>query len=85
MLAEVKTLHKQGVSWERLESFGLEYRYLSRLLQNKLSKQEMFEQLECEINKYAKRQMTWFKRDLRIHWFPSLEKALKSSAKLIRN
>ncbi len=33
MLEEVAQLHAQGVSWERMEDFGLEYRYTSRFLQ----------------------------------------------------
>lgn len=75
MLAEVKKLHKQGVSWKRLEEFGLEYRYLALYLQNKLSKQEMIEKLQKEIEHYAKRQMTWFKRDSRIKWIKTYDKA----------
>ncbi len=62
MLAEVKRLHEEGVSWKRLESLGLEYRYLSLYLQGKLSKQEMLAQLEFAIWHYAKRQRTWFKK-----------------------
>ncbi len=85
MLVEVKKLHKQGVSWKRLESFGLEYRHLAYFLQGKITKQEMLDKLEHEINQYAKRQMTWFKRDPRTYWFPGLEKALKSADKLIRD
>lgn len=77
MVAEVKKLHRNGVSWKRLEEFGLEYRYLARYLQSKLTKQEMIDQLEKEINQYAKRQMTWFKRDKRIHWIKNYKKAEK--------
>jgi tRNA dimethylallyltransferase len=68
MTAEVKKLHKSGVSWKRLEEFGLEYRYASYFLQGKLSKEEMTEKLQKEIEHFAKRQMTWFKRDKRIKW-----------------
>jgi len=68
MVAEVKRLHAQGVSWKRLEELGLEYRYLAYFLQGKLGKKEMIEQLYNEIKKYSKRQMTWFKRDKRIKW-----------------
>ncbi|MBU2545170.1 tRNA (adenosine(37)-N6)-dimethylallyltransferase MiaA [Patescibacteria group bacterium] len=72
MVAEVKALKYPpaggGVSWKRLEEFGLEYRYIALYLQNKISKQEMIERLQKEIEHYAKRQMTWFKRDKRIHW-----------------
>lgn len=74
MVAEVRKLHEQGVSWKRMESLGLEYRYLARFLQKKINKTEMVEQLETEIRRYAKRQKTWFKRDNRIKWFKLKDK-----------
>jgi len=69
MIAEVRKLHKQGLSWKRMEELGLEYRYLSRYLREKISKEEMAELLGREIYRYAKRQKTWFKRNKRIRWF----------------
>jgi tRNA dimethylallyltransferase len=83
MIGEVRRLHEQGVSWKKLENFGLEYRYIAYFLQNKMNKSEMLEKLEYEINQYAKRQMTWFKRDTRIHWFTSQQKALAGVEKLL--
>lgn len=68
MMAEVKKIHQSGVSWERLEQLGLEYRYVALYLQNKMAKSEMIEKLNQEIIKYSKRQMTWFKKDKRISW-----------------
>lgn len=68
LIGEVKKLHENGLSWKRMEELGLEYRYLARFLQNKITKQEMLTQLEREIIKYSKRQMTWFKKDQRIKW-----------------
>lgn len=62
MVAEVKRLHAEGVSWKRLESLGLEYRYLALYLQKRLTKEEMLEQLESAIWHYAKHQRTWFKK-----------------------
>ena len=62
MVREVKGLREKGVSWKRLESLGLEYRYLARYLQNKLTKKDMLAQLELAIWHYAKRQRTWFKK-----------------------
>jgi tRNA dimethylallyltransferase len=62
MVSEVKKLHEAGLSWRRLESLGLEYRYLALFLQNKLSKADMLTQLELAIWHYAKRQRTWFKK-----------------------
>lgn len=69
MVREAKNLHSKGLSWKRLEELGLEYRYLAFYLQKKLSKKEMVTQLETSIRQYAKRQMTWFKRDKHIEWF----------------
>jgi len=62
MIEEVKALHDRGVSWERLDSFGLEYRYVSRHLQGFMDRREMLEQLNTRIHQFAKRQMTWFRR-----------------------
>jgi tRNA dimethylallyltransferase len=73
MVAEVSNLHKSGLSWKRLEQLGLEYKYLAIYLQGKLTKSEMLTKLESEINHYAKRQMTWFKRDKSIQWLTSSE------------
>ncbi len=74
MVDEVKRLHKSGVLWKRLESFGLEYRQIALYLQNKISKQEMLKNLEIEIWHYAKRQRTWFKKNRDIKWFRPEEK-----------
>ncbi len=68
MIREAEGLHRKGLSWKRMNALGLEYRYLSLHLQGKISKQEMIEKLKIEIWHYAKRQMTWFKRDTRIKW-----------------
>lgn len=78
MLAEAQELHKAGLSFERMEDLGLEYRYMARHLQGKISEEEMLAQLEAEISKYAKRQMTWFKRHKDVLWVKpedALEKA----------
>ena len=82
MIAEARRLHRQGLSWKRMEELGLEYRYLARYLQNKISKTEMISQLETTIWHYAKRQKTWFKKDKEIKWFnpretAKIEKAVK--------
>ena len=69
MLEEVRRLHAGGLSYERMEELGLEYRYLSRYLAGAMTREEMLAQLESEIRKYAKRQMTWFKRNKEIRWF----------------
>lgn len=69
MIREAKELHTEGLPYKRMEALGLEYRYLARLLQNKISKKEFTEQLFSESKKYSKRQYTWFKRNKEIKWF----------------
>ncbi len=77
MIAEVKKLRRQGVSWKRLQGFGLEYRFIALYLQNKLTYDEMVTQLQNAIHKFSKRQMTWFKTDSRIKWIKSQSQAEK--------
>lgn len=78
MISEVKKLReKENVSWKRLESFGLEYRYAARYLQGVFSCEEMVRQLELAIWHYASRQMTWFKKDMRINWIEKQNEALR--------
>ena len=73
MLDEAVRLHEQGVPWERLEFFGLEYRYMALHHQGKLTFQEMRDQLLIKIRQFAKRQDSWFRNMERngipIYWF----------------
>ena len=73
MLDEVGKLHDNNVSWERLDSFGLEYRYLSRYLQGYFSLEERKEELLAKIRRFAKGQDAWFRKmereGIKIHWF----------------
>jgi tRNA dimethylallyltransferase len=80
MIREVQNLHKKGLSWKRMYQLGLEYRYISIYLQNKLTKIEMIEKLNTEIWHFAKRQKTWFKRDPNITWIDPRKKKDKNTA-----
>jgi tRNA dimethylallyltransferase len=77
MIKEVEKLKKQGLSWRKLENFGLEYRYIAYYLQNKISYNQMLNQLEKAILNYAKRQMTWFKKNKNINWILNYNEAQK--------
>lgn len=68
MLKEFSTLHEHGLTYKRMEALGLEYRYGARLLQGLIDRKQFVELLTNEIAKYAKRQMTWFKRNTKINW-----------------
>lgn len=81
MIGEIKNLHKSGVSFERLESFGLEYRFVSLFLQNKISEQQLIDRLFTAICQFSKRQMSWFRRwekkGAKIVWLKDKEEAGK--------
>ena len=59
LLNEIKKLKKYGISNKRLKEFGFEYN------------EPTYEKVAVETLKYAKRQITWFKRDPEIKWFDS--------------
>jgi tRNA dimethylallyltransferase len=84
LIAEVKRLNDQGVSWGRLISFGLEYKFVSRHLLGELTYQEMTEQLGRAIYQFAKRQKTWFRRwerrGAKINWLKDQKTARKKIA-----
>lgn len=70
MMQEAKKLLKlKKLNYKRMHELGLEYRYIAMYLQNKISKTELIEKLNTAIRQYAKRQMTWFKRNKKIKWF----------------
>ena len=69
MIEEVRDLVKKGISFSRLDQFGLEYRWIGKFLESKISEEEMVEKLKRDSHDFARRQMVWFKRDPRIHWF----------------
>jgi tRNA dimethylallyltransferase len=82
MLKEGLKLHKQCISWQRMENLGLEYRYMSRHLSGKISLDQMIIELNNKIWQYARRQKTWFRRnhlnkqtDKAIIWFNPLHKS----------
>ncbi|MDP2586894.1 MAG: tRNA (adenosine(37)-N6)-dimethylallyltransferase MiaA [Candidatus Komeilibacteria bacterium] len=77
LINEVKKLKKQGLSWKKLEEFGLEYRFIAQYLQGKLTYEQMTAKLATTIHQFAKRQMTWFKRDKRIIWLENVDEAKK--------
>ncbi|WP_440874927.1 tRNA (adenosine(37)-N6)-dimethylallyltransferase MiaA [Thalassotalea sp. PLHSN55] len=62
LIEEVEQLHQQGVAWQTLEFYGLEYRFIAQYLQGKISKNDMFQKLNSAIHQFAKKQDTWLRR-----------------------
>lgn len=81
---EVRELHKNGLSWERLDTFGLEYRYVSRYLRGQIDKKKMMHEIEKESYRFAKRQMRWFKRDNSVRWVRNAQAAVPLAQKFLK-
>lgn len=73
MIEEVQALLGKGLTHDQLDYYGLEYRYISHYLQGLLSYENFVQKLETEIHRYAKRQMTYFRKmekdGVDIQWF----------------
>ena len=73
MIEEVKKLLNRGITYEKLSFFGLEYKLVSQYVEGKLNYNDMYQKLNSAIHKFAKRQMTWFRKMERegviITWF----------------
>lgn len=83
MIEEVEELVKSGISFERLDYFGLEYRFIGKFLQRVISRGEMIKKLNIAIHQFSKRQMTFFRRmerrGITINWIENgdFEKAME--------
>ncbi len=75
LIEEVEGLLRTGLTHDRLEYFGLEYRYISRFLSGQLSWNDMVQKLTTAIRQFSKRQMTFFRhmerKGIKIHWVPN--------------
>lgn len=69
MIKEAQRLYKNGLSLERMRQLGLEYGLLADLLEGKLTQNQFSETLKIKIHQFAKRQLTWFKKESKVYWF----------------
>lgn len=75
LLNEIKNLLKQKYSWDLPSMSGIGYRQFKDYFEGNISLKESVENLKQANRNYAKRQMTWFKRDQRIHWVKTFAEA----------
>ncbi|MEN8192435.1 MAG: tRNA (adenosine(37)-N6)-dimethylallyltransferase MiaA [Bacteroidota bacterium] len=72
MIEEVEALVEYGITFEKLDYFGLEYKFIGKYIKGELSYNDMYQKLNSAIHKFAKRQMTWFRKmereGIEIHW-----------------
>ncbi len=87
MIEEVRRLNDGGVPWERLDYYGLEYRFVGMYLRDELNRNDLFQKLNSAIHDFAKRQETWFRRMERngvaINWVDGGGDPLSEARRLI--
>ena len=87
MIEEVENLLANGISFEKLDFFGLEYRYVGNYLAGKLNYNDMKQKLASAIKKFAKRQITWIRKlereGVKIHYLSSPDE--RKAKELIEN
>lgn len=69
MIKEAKDLHENGLTLVRMKELGLEYGLLSEFLAGEINQDQLVQKLQFKIGQYAKRQLTWFKKEKNINWF----------------
>jgi len=88
LIEEVQGLLNSGVSAQRLDELGLEYRFVLKFLQGEFNRDELAVKLETAIRQFAKRQMTWFrkmeKEGVQIRWVTSAEEILPELKEIFR-
>jgi tRNA dimethylallyltransferase len=89
LIEEVKRLHRDGVAYETLEFYGLEYRFVSRYLKGELNRNDLFQKLNSAIHDFAKRQETWFRRmerqGIEIHWLDGAGEPPAEALRILRS
>ncbi len=82
---EVKNLIKNGVNWDNQSMMSLGYRHYRDYFEGAVEEATVIEEWKKDERKYAKRQMTWFKKDKRVVWFdPSSPTYVKNVEKLVK-
>lgn len=77
LVDEVKNLLTAGYSKNLPALSGIGYKEIISYLQKEISLEEATELIKRNTRRYAKRQITWFKRDPRIKWVKTYQEAEK--------
>lgn len=82
VVEEIQSLLRNGYGWNLPSMSGLGYRQWKDYIEGKTSKAETIKRWKFDEHAYARRQMTWFKKQTGISWFdptkPDVEKEIES-------
>lgn len=74
-IEEVRVLHAQGVAWGVPAMTSLGYREIGAFLRGEYTEEQMIQKIRLYTWQYARRQMTWFRKEKRIHWIKTEDEA----------
>lgn len=84
LLAEVQELLLGGKEFSRTARVAIGYDQAARQLRGELTQEKAIEETIALTNRYARRQMSWFRRDSRIQWLNSGKNLLEQAMERIR-
>ena len=73
LLEEVAALKRKGYTRDMVSMQGLGYKETKEFLDGKIEKEEMIEKIKLETRRYAKRQLTWFRKNKETIWIDGLD------------
>lgn len=83
LIQEVESLLAQGYAEKLPAMSGIGYRQLVQYLKGEITKEQSIELIKRDTRRYAKRQITWLKRDKTIHWVATYKEAEKLIKKFV--
>ncbi|MGF1670447.1 MAG: tRNA (adenosine(37)-N6)-dimethylallyltransferase MiaA [Balneolaceae bacterium] len=83
LIEETQKILNKGISKDAQALQTVGYRQVIQYLENKIVKEQMVADIKTQTRRYAKRQLTWFRKWSFIHWIKADEKTIKEMAEFI--
>lgn len=77
MIEEIQALLNKGYTWDLPSMSGLGYRQWKPYIDGIATKEEVIRKWKYDEHTYARRQMTWFRKDKTIHWFDRTKEGIE--------
>ena len=85
IIQEIKKLRKLGLSFERIISFGLEYRWFGKYVKGEVDLKTAIEKCYKDIRRFAKKQINELKKLNYVYWFKNKKELLKIVKDFLKN
>lgn len=83
LIEEVETIYKKYKEFPTaMQALG--YKEVVEYLENKLTKEEMIEKIKMESRRYAKRQLTWFRKNKQTIWLNGQESITNNISNILK-